>query len=100
DAEHVLVSHNARDPQVFDVLRINVETGEAQPLAENPGNITGWATDHEGKLRVAMATDGVNHTLLHRYTEDEAFQPLLSTNFKESVLPLFFTFDNQRLYVS
>ncbi len=100
DDAHVLLSHNQRDPQVFDVFRVNVETGQAQLIARNPGNITGWATDHTGALRVAMATDGVNNTLLYRDQEVEDFKPVLTTNFKESVAPLFFTFDNKRLYVS
>lgn len=100
DDEHVLLSHNQRNSEVFDVFRVHVETGAAELLAENPGNITGWGTDHDGRLRVAMTTDGVNNTLLYRDTEADAFRPLLTTNFKESVLPLFFTFDNRQLYVA
>src|SRR5262249_2876769 len=57
-------------------------------------------TDHNGRLRVAIATDGVNQTLLYRDKEEESFKPVLTTNFKETLVPLFFTFDNQRLYVS
>jgi len=37
--------------------------------------------------------------LLYRATEQDEFKPLLTTSFKETVAPLFFTFDNQRLYV-
>lgn len=100
DDEHLLLSHNQRDSEVFDVFRIDVATGEGELLAQNPGNITGWGTDHDGKLRLAIATDGVNNTLLYRDVETDAFQPILTTNFKESVVPLFFTFDNRRLYVA
>ncbi len=100
DDAHVLVSHNQRDKQVFDVFRVNVATGEAQLIAQNPGNITGWATDHDGRLRLAIATDGVNNTLLYRDSEAEDFRPILTTDFKETVAPLFFTFDNRRIYVS
>jgi len=100
DDGHVLLSHNLRDKQVFDVFRVEVATGKAELIAQNPGNITGWATDHDGRLRLAMATDGVNNTLLYRDTEAEDFRPILTTDFKESVAPLFFTFDNKRIYVS
>lgn len=94
----MLVALNKRDPQIFDVYRLNVTTGELRMVAENPGNIQGWHTDHDGRIRAATTTDGVNTTLLHRETEDKPFQPVLTTNFKESIAPLFFTFDNKYLY--
>ena len=100
DDAHLLLSHNHRDSQVFDVFRVDVATGKAELVAANPGNITGWGTDHDGKLRLAMTTDGVNNTLLYRDAEGDDFRALLTTDFKESVSPLFFTFDNRRLYVS
>ncbi len=100
DDDHLILSHNRRDAEVFDVFRIHVRTGAETLIAQNPGNITSWGTDHDGKLRVAGSTDGVTTALLYRATEDEAFAPIVTTNFKESVAPLFFTFDNQRLYVA
>ena len=100
DDDHLIVSHNRRDPEVFDVFRINVRTGVERLIAQNPGNITSWGTDHDGKLRVAGSTDGVTATMLYRAKEDDQFVPILTTNFKESVAPLFFTFDNQQLYVA
>jgi dipeptidyl aminopeptidase/acylaminoacyl peptidase len=100
DDEHIIVSHNRRDAKVFDVFRVNVNTGEEKLIAQNPGNITGWRTDHDGKLRVAITTDGVNTSLLYREKEEEHFKPVLTTNFKEAVSPLFFTFDNRKLYVA
>jgi dipeptidyl aminopeptidase/acylaminoacyl peptidase len=100
DEEHVLVSLNTRDPQCFDPYRLNIVTGELTILAENPGYITSWMTDHDGKLRLATATDGVNTSILYRNTEAEEFQNVLTTNFRESVSPLFFTFDNQHVYAS
>jgi dipeptidyl aminopeptidase/acylaminoacyl peptidase len=97
--EHMLISMNKRDPRVFDVYRINISTGQMDMAVQNPGNVVGWLTDHEGKLRVARATDGVNSGLLYRETEKDAFRILSRTNFKESLAPVFFTFDNKNLYV-
>ncbi|MEQ5841903.1 S9 family peptidase [Paraburkholderia acidicola] len=99
DDHHVLIEMNRRDPQVFDVFRVDVTTGELTPIAENPGNVTGWMTDHDGRLRVAIATDGVNNTLLYRDVETEPFRAILTTDFRETVAPLFFTFDNKQIYV-
>jgi dipeptidyl aminopeptidase/acylaminoacyl peptidase len=100
DDEHVLVSLNTRNPQCFDPYRLNIVTGELTILAENPGYITSWMTDHDGKLRIATATDGVNTSILYRKTEADEFQNVLTTNFRESVSPLFFSFDNQYVYAS
>ena len=100
DPEHLIVSHNRRDAKVYDVFRVNVRTGEEKLVAQNPGNITGWGTDHAGQLRVAITTDGVNTSLLYREKEADPFKAILTTTFKEGVTPLFFTFDNRRLYVT
>ncbi|MEI7484732.1 MAG: S9 family peptidase [Ignavibacteriota bacterium] len=98
--DYMLVNMNERNPQAFDVYRINVNTGEKKMIAENPGNIMGWMTDHDGKLRIATASDGVNSVLMYRETEDAPFKEVLVTNFRESVEPLFFSFDNKFVYAS
>ena len=98
DEDEVIIGLNQRNPTVFDPYRLNVFTGELVMLAENPGNIVGWMTDHDGKLRIAITSDGVNNTLLYRDTEEDAFRPVLTTSFKESVSPALFTFDNKMVY--
>ena len=97
--DYVIIGLNKRIPQVFDPYRLDINTGELTMLAENPGNIVGWMTDHEGKLRVALAVvDGVNTSLLFRETEKDPFKTILTTSFKETMSPYFFTFDNKNLY--
>jgi len=96
----ILVGLNKRVPQVFDVYRINVNTGDMQMIAENPGNYTGWGTDWDGKLRIAVTTDGVNSTLMFRNTEADKFAPVITTSFKETIAPLLFTPDNRQMYVA
>lgn len=98
DPAHILVAHNRRNPQAMDVYRVNVTTGEQTLVAQNPGNIVDWTADHQGRVRLAVASDGVNNTLLYRPTEQDAFKPLFSTDFRTSVGPAFFDFDNQKFY--
>jgi len=100
DPEHMLIDMNKRDARVFDVYRININTGKMEMIAQNPGNITGWMTDHDGNLRIALTTDGVNTSVLYRDSEKDDFQALVTTSFKETLNPLFFTFDNKNLYVA
>ena len=98
--DEVLIGLNRRDPRLFDVFRLNIDSGELTLVEENPGDIEGWLTDHNGKLRAAVRTDGVNQSLLYREDEGRPFKTLITTDFKETVSPLFFTFDNRELYVA
>lgn len=99
--DEVIIGLNKRNPQVFDPYRLNIVTGEMTMLAENPGNIQGWMTDHQGKLRVAFAiVDGVNVQLQYRDNEEDEFKPVLTTSFKESVEPAFFDFENKNVYAT
>lgn len=98
--EEIIIGLNKRNPEIFDVYRINVDNGEMQLAAENPGNFISWETDHEGKIRIAITSDGVNTSLLYRDDESQPFRTILTTTFKENIAPLFFTFDNKYVYAS
>ena len=100
DPDHIILGLNKRDPRIHDAFRVNVIDGTMKLIAENPGNISGWMTDHDGNLRVAITSDGVNTSLLYRDSESESFKTILTTDFKVRVDPLFFTFDNKNLYVA
>lgn len=96
--EEVIIGLNKRNPQVFDPYRLNIKTGEMEMLAENPGNIQGWMFDHDGKLRVAFAiTDGVNVTIMYRETEQDKWNDILTTSFRDELSPKFFDFDNKNV---
>lgn len=95
----MIIGINRRNPQIFDPYRLNLNTGEMTLLCENPGDIQSWQTDHDGRLRVAYAiVDGINTQIRYRDSEQEAFRPVLTTDFKESVVFAAFTPDNERVY--
>ncbi len=96
--DELLIQHNLRNPEVFDVYLLNTATNEMKMVAENPGNITGWVTDHDGKIRAAVTSDGVNTSLLYRDNEQDKFKTVITTSFKETLAPLIFTFDNKNLF--
>ena len=98
--DEMLVALNKRNPEVFDVYRVDLNSRELMLIAENPGNVVGWVTDHAGSLRLAITTDGVNTSILHRPNDGAAFQNVITTNFKENIQPLFFDFDNKLLFAS
>lgn len=98
-ADEIIISMNKRNPEAFDPYKLNIKTGEMRQLATNPGNYQGWTTDHDGRLRVVYAiVDGVNTQILYRDTEEEEFQPVITTNFKDNLAFVMFTPDNKDVY--
>jgi dipeptidyl aminopeptidase/acylaminoacyl peptidase len=95
----ILIELNKRNKEVFDVYRLNIETGKMTMVEENPGNITGWLTDHNGKIKLASTTDGLIDSIFYRENENEKFKKIITTDFKDTFSPLFFTFDNKNLYL-
>ncbi len=98
DPLHILVAHNKRDKQVFDVYRVNVKTGAETLVAKNPGNISEWNSDHDGKIRLATVTDGTDTILMYRANESDEFKPIIKTNYRSEVTPQFFSADNKSFY--
>jgi dipeptidyl aminopeptidase/acylaminoacyl peptidase len=94
----MLITLNKRNAEVFDAYRINVKTGEMKMVAQNPGKVSRWITDHQGVIRAATEADGVNAKLLTRPDEKSEFKTVLTTNFRESVEPQFYTFDDKNIY--
>src|SRR5690606_12538868 len=91
----VVISLNDRDSSVFDVYRLNIQSGDRTLLAENPGNIVRWLTDYEGKLRLGVVSDGLTETVIVRDREEDEFKPVLSSLYKSAVKPLGFAASNR-----
>ncbi len=51
-----LIQLNKRDPNVFDVYRVNLKTGELTLDTQNPGDVAGWQADHDLVVRAAQVT--------------------------------------------
>lgn len=100
DPNHILIDMNKRDKRVFDVYRLDLTTGELELVAENPGTIVGWGTDHDGKVRLATEYVGTLTRELYRDDESSAWKTIFETDFRDDVSSLLFTADNKKLYVS
>ncbi len=96
----VLIMMNKRNPEIFDVYRLNVQSGKMDMVAENPGQIKAWFTDHQGQVRVAYESDGLNTKILTRNFEKSKFKEILKFDYTQNITPILFTFDNKNLYVS
>lgn len=87
----ITVSLNNRDAANFDVYRMNVKTGELKLYLQNPGNVTKWYPEPDGRIRMAKASDGVNETILFRTSEHKPFKSIIKSNFNDRVEPIAFT---------
>jgi dipeptidyl aminopeptidase/acylaminoacyl peptidase len=87
----ITVAMNKRDPVNFDVYRLNVKTGELKTYLLNPGNITKWYPDADGRISLVKVSDGVNESILYRPNDNTDFRPIIKNNFKDRVEPIAFT---------
>lgn len=96
--EYMIIGMNKNNPMLFDPYRININTGELTQLAtnDNPQEpLEGWMCDNDGKLRICSKTkNGINHAIMYRDTEDDAFEEIITTNFKDQLVPVHFDRDN------
>lgn len=94
----VLITHNQRNKELFDVYRVNILTGAIQMVAENKYNIESWLIDHTGAVRGGSASDGVNSVFYFEKTKGSGFKPIFKTGFRNNFSPFAFTADNKNLY--
>jgi len=96
----LLVQMNKRDPRAMDLFNINLTTGEARLVGENPGNVVGWVPDNNFKVRGAYAaTAEGGFELLVRDNEDEPFRSLIVWGPDDQGQPYGFTPDGTAIYV-
>jgi len=94
----ITIRMNKRDPANFDIYRLNIKSGELTPYLTNPGNITEWYPDADGKIRLVAASDGVDKTILYRSNDNRPFKPVIQNNFKTLVRPIAFTGEKNYFY--
>ena len=100
DPEHMIISMNRRDERLFDVFRIHLPSGDLELQVENPGNYTSYATDLNGNVRFAIASDGVNEKIYYRSAVGEPFELIEEASWKSTFRPIQFTYDNEKVWVA
>ncbi|HEY4196757.1 MAG TPA: prolyl oligopeptidase family serine peptidase [Mucilaginibacter sp.] len=94
----ITIRMNKRDPANFDIYKLNIKTGELKTYLVNPGNITEWFPDDDGKIRLVKASDGVDETILYRPNDNTPFRPIIKNNFINRVQPIAFTGEKNYFY--
>jgi len=96
----ILFTMNKNNPEIFDVYRLNIISGKTTLEVKNFGNVIDWVTDHNGVVRIAVCSDGVNAKIYYRLDNKSDFKKIMDLDFKNSFEPLFFTFDNKNIYAA
>ena len=87
DEDHMIISMNKNNPQVFDPYKINIESGELEQLYENTdleNPIMGYNFDKDGNLRgFSRLKDGVNNEF-HYAVQPGEYKLMKTTKWDES----------------
>ena len=57
DPAHILIVHNGRDKTLFDLYKLNINSGEMSLLYKNTEQVTQLVTDRQGQLRARVRQD-------------------------------------------
>ena len=98
----LLIGMNKDNPRVHDVYHLDLTSGELTQVARNPGNVAGWVTDTNFKVRAALAmTPDGGRALLLRDDEQSDWRTILTWNpdDAENSFPVSFTQDGQSMYL-
>lgn len=98
NGNEMLISFNQRGSNLFDVYRLNMETGVTQRVVENNGRITKWFADPQGQIRMALEVVNGQNRVLFRNNPKEAFQPILMPKPEDKFVPLTFMPNGERFY--
>ncbi|HEX7284901.1 MAG TPA: S9 family peptidase [Candidatus Angelobacter sp.] len=81
----ILVGLNLRDPRLFDIYRVNLETGATVLDTQNPGDVIGWTADSNLVIRAATAfNDNLETVVRGRDTQKAPWRELLKIPFEEA----------------
>jgi dipeptidyl aminopeptidase/acylaminoacyl peptidase len=90
DSRHprsILVAMNLRDRNVFDIYRIDLETGAITLEATNPGDVLTWKADNNFVIRASTAFDGKTGRTIIRVRDgvDKPWRDLVVMPFEQAL---------------
>jgi dipeptidyl aminopeptidase/acylaminoacyl peptidase len=95
----ILVGLNKDNPQLHDVYKLDLESGDLEKVVENPG-VVGFVTDERQQVRAAVApTPDGGVMVLVRDTVDDDWRPVVQVGQEDGLTtaPVAFSEDGSRL---
>ena len=95
DKDHMIISMNKNNPQVFDPYKINIVSGEIEQLYENTdlaNPITGYEFDKDGNLRsFSRLKNGINSEMYYAVDSGD-YQLMKTTKWDDTFTILSFNY--------
>jgi dipeptidyl aminopeptidase/acylaminoacyl peptidase len=92
----LMIEANQRDPARFDLYLLNLQTGELQLDALNPGDVGNFLPGPEQTARLAyVCTPDGGIEIRHRPAKHAPWKPLLTAGLMDDLNPLLVTADGQ-----
>lgn len=99
--DEMLLALNLRDRALFDVYRLNLLSGALEIDTENPGDVSGWATDPKFRIRLAQVSTPDGGTEIRVRDNDKApWKTFLKVGPEEILEAVGFTPDGRGLYLN
>ncbi len=99
DKNHMIISMNKNNPQIFEPFKINIETGDLEQLYSNddPSNpISGYDFDKDGNLRAfTKQQNGTEYVLYYQIEKGGEFEEVLTTNWKDNFYIMEFDYTSE-----
>ena len=94
------VALNDRDPQLHDLYRVDLATGERRLVMQNPGGVLAWTFDGADRLRLASRVTDDGDTEVLRVTPDGTLGGVVyACSVEEACGPEAFHPDGRRVYL-
>lgn len=98
DPAHMLIRLNRRDASLFDLYRLNIDSGDLTLLAENPGDILGWITDDSGEIIARMRRLDDGAWVFEAATDRPGWRPVVNGAYDDHFRPLGYTTDRSFIW--
>jgi dipeptidyl aminopeptidase/acylaminoacyl peptidase len=99
--DQALVGLNLRNRQLFDMYRINLNSGAVELDTENPGTVVGWSADDTLTIRAATVLNPQDGSTVIRVRDakDKPWRDLMVFPFGENGNLLDISLDGQSAYI-
>ena len=83
--EEILIGLNDRDPQVHDIYRVNIATGERQIVQENDQGFIGFVTDNLYNIRFASRITSDGGSEVFKLTGDGGWESFMKIAMEDTL---------------
>ncbi len=96
--DEIYIGLNDRNPQLHDVYKLNLKTGERTLIRKNDENVLSWVFDLDGNLRLGIRQTDDGGMEILKVAGDKLI-PIYSVTSEETCEPYRFTADGKCFYL-